>query len=54
MPESPGKGIKEIASLIVQGHLHSRLTNRPKAKEIIKFNDKWTTWEKFVGKTSVL
>lgn len=48
------KGIKEIASLVVQGRLHSRLIKGPEAKEIIEISDKWVTWEKSVGKTSVL
>ena len=37
------KGIKDIASLIVQGCLHSDMTNGPEAEEMIKVNDKWTT-----------
>jgi hypothetical protein len=48
------EGIKEIASLIVQGHLHSHLIKGPEAEEIIEINDKWATWEKFAGKTFVL
>ena len=47
------KGIKEIASLVVQGHLHSRLTNGLKVEEIIKVNNKWETSEKSIGKTYV-
>ena len=35
------KGIKDIASLVVRGCLHSRLTNGPEAEEIIEVRDKW-------------
>ena len=48
------KGIKEIALLIVQGCLHSRLTKGPEAEKLIEISDKWATWEKSVGKTSIL
>ena len=48
------KGIKEIASLTIQGHLHARLTKGPEAKELMEISNKWTTWGKSIGKTSGL
>lgn len=39
-------GVKEIASLIIQGHLHSCLTKGSEAEEMINANDKWKAWEK--------
>lgn len=48
----PEKGIKEVTSLMVQGHLHDLLIKGPKAKEIMEISDKWVTWETSMGKTS--
>ena len=48
------KGIKEIGSLVIQGHLNSLLTNGPETEEIIEVINKWAAWKKSVGKTSIL
>ena len=37
------KGIKEIASFVVQGRLRSRLANGLEAEEIIEVSNKWET-----------
>ena len=48
------KGIKEIASLIVQSRLHARLTKGLEAEELMEISEKWVTWEKSMGKASGL
>ena len=35
------KGIKEIASLVIQVCLHSRLTKGPEAEDVIEVSNKW-------------
>lgn len=48
------KGIKEVAGRVIQGRLHSRLTNGREAEEVIEVNNKWDAWEKSIGKKSVV
>lgn len=48
------KGIKEIDNLVIQSHLHSRVTKGPEAEEIINVNNKWKAWEEFVKKASIV
>ena len=43
-------GIKEIAALTIQSHLRMQPTKGLEAEELVELNDKWSNWERSLGK----